>query len=121
MSSSSLFSSRSYGALTSRLVWPTATLLAVTLGFVFTTIVWTSDSANFTAENRQRMQLTGALEQRLEDLKARLVQFAAEPNLLGAGSRTAPADDEALAPAPPTPSTSPACSLRARARVRSPP
>ena len=55
MSSSSLFSSRSYGALTSRLVWPTATLLAVTLGFVFTTIVWTSDSANFTAGNRQRM------------------------------------------------------------------
>ncbi len=85
MSSSSLFSSRSYGALTSRLVWPTAILLAVTLGFVFTTIVWTSDSANFTAENRQRMQLTGALEQRLEDLKARLVQFAADPDLLGAG------------------------------------
>jgi len=103
MSSSSLFSSRSYGALTSRLVWPTATLLAVTLGFVFTTIVWTSDSANFTAGNRQRMQLTGALEQRLEDLKARLVQFAADPGLLGAGLRTAPADGEALAPAPPHP------------------
>jgi hypothetical protein len=120
MSSSSLFSSRSYGALTSRLVWPTATLLAVTLGFVFTTIVWTSDSANSTAENRQRMQLTGALEQ-LEDLKARLVQFAADPSLLSAGLRTAPADGEALAPAPPTPSTSPACLLLARARVRSPP
>jgi diguanylate cyclase len=103
MSSNSLFSSRSYGALTSRLVWPTATLLAVTLGFVFTTIVWTSDSANFTAGNRQRMQLTGALEQRLEDLKARLVQFAADPSLLGAGLRTAPADGEALAPAPPHP------------------
>ena len=98
-----MFSSRSYGALTSRLVWPTATLLAVTLGFVFTTIVWTSDSANFTAGNRQRMQLTGALEQRLEDLKARLVQFAADPSLLGAGLRTAPADGEALAPAPPHP------------------
>jgi diguanylate cyclase len=103
MSSTSLFSSRSYGALTSRLVWPTATLLAVTLGFVFTTIVWTSDSANFTAGNRQRMQLTGALEQRLEDLKARLVQFAADPGLLGAGLRTTPADGEALAPAPPHP------------------
>src|SRR4051794_25376198 len=103
MSSSSLFSSRSYGPLTSRLVWPPATLLAVTLGFVFTTIVWTSDSANSTTENRQRMQLTGALEQRLEDLKARLVQFAADPSLLGAGLRTAPADGEAAAPAPPHP------------------
>ena len=49
------------------------------------------------------MQLTGALEQRLEDLKARLVQFAADPGLLGAGLRTTPADGEALAPAPPHP------------------
>ena len=66
------------------------------------------------------MQLTGALEQRLEDLKARLVQFAAV-RACSAQVRTAPADGEALAPAPPTPSTSPAFSLRARARARSPP
>ncbi|HEX8166570.1 MAG TPA: EAL domain-containing protein [Beijerinckiaceae bacterium] len=101
MSNSSLFSGRSYGALMSRLVWPTATLLAVTLAFVFTTIHWTSDSANITAGHRQRMQLTGAVEQRLEDLKGRLVQFAANPGLLGAGLRTAPLDQgEPVAPPP---------------------
>ena len=103
MSSSSLFSGRSYGALMSRLVWPTAALLLVTLCFVFTTIHWTSDSANTTAGHRQRMQLTGAIEQKLGDLKARLSQFAAGPGLLGVGLRTAPLDGERVPPPPPQP------------------
>jgi diguanylate cyclase (GGDEF)-like protein len=103
MSSSSLFSGRSYGALMSRLVWPTAALLIVTLGVVFTTIHWTSDSANVTAGNRQRMQLTGAIEQKLGDLKGRLAQFAAGPTLLGAGLRTATLDGESISPPPPQP------------------
>jgi hypothetical protein len=60
MSTSSLFSRRSYGALMSRLVWPTATILLLTLGFVFTTVLWTSDSANVVAGKRQRMQLIPA-------------------------------------------------------------
>jgi diguanylate cyclase len=86
MSTSSLFSRRSYGALMSRLVWPTATLLLLTLGFVFTTVLWTSDSANVAAGKRQRMQLTGAIEQRLEELKGRLAQLAADPGFAAYGS-----------------------------------
>jgi hypothetical protein len=84
MSTSSLFSRRSYGALMSQLVWPTATLLLVTLAFVFTTVLWTSDSANVVAGKRQRMQLTGAIEQKLEELKGRLAQFAATPGFVEA-------------------------------------
>jgi diguanylate cyclase (GGDEF)-like protein len=103
MSHSSLFSGRAYGALMSRLVWPTAALLLVTLGVVFTTIHWTSDSANRTAGNRQRMQLTGAIEQKLQDAKGRLSQFASSPALLGTGLRTASPDGEPAALPPPQP------------------
>ncbi len=77
MSSITVFSSRSYGALMSRLVWPTATLLIFTLGCVFATVVWTGDNANLTAGKRQRMQLTAAIEQRLDELKSRVAQMAA--------------------------------------------
>jgi diguanylate cyclase (GGDEF)-like protein len=38
-----LFSRRSYGGLMSRLVWPTATLLVVTLSALAAMILWTSD------------------------------------------------------------------------------
>ncbi|HEX8663971.1 MAG TPA: EAL domain-containing protein [Beijerinckiaceae bacterium] len=100
MSNSSLFSGRAYGVLMSRLVWPTAALLLVTLAVVFTTIHWTSDSANVTAANRQRMQLTGAIEQKLQELKTRLSQFAAGPAVLGAGLRTAPPGEGESAPPP---------------------
>src|SRR3954470_452875 len=72
MSSTEFFSRRSYGALMSRLVWPTAALLVLTLAFVFTTILWTSESANSTAGKRQRVQLTGAFDQQLEELQTPL-------------------------------------------------
>jgi diguanylate cyclase (GGDEF)-like protein len=91
MSTSSLFSRRSYGALMSRLVWPTATILLLTLGFVFTTVLWTSDSANVVAGKRQRMQLTGAIEQKLEELKARLAQLATSPEFAGPAANDRPA------------------------------
>jgi diguanylate cyclase len=81
----------------SRLVWPTATLLLLTLGFVFTTVLWTSDSANVVAGKRQRMQLTGAIEQKLGELKGRLAQFAATPGM----AEPAPAGLAAAAPPPP--------------------
>jgi diguanylate cyclase len=87
MSSITSFSSRSYGVLMSRLVWPTATLLIVTLGFVFATVLWTSDNANLAAAKRQRMHLTAAIEQKLDDLKGRLAQLAAGPEFVEALQR----------------------------------
>jgi diguanylate cyclase (GGDEF)-like protein len=82
MSSTEFFSRRSYGALMSRLVWPTAALLILTLAFVFTTILWTSESANSTAGKRQRVQLTGAIDQQLEELKSRLADIVGGVALL---------------------------------------
>ncbi len=60
----------------SRLVWPTATLLILTLGIVFATVLWTSDTANENAGNRQRVQLMAALEQTLEDFEGRLAAIS---------------------------------------------
>src|SRR3954469_15713334 len=82
MSRTAFFSRRSYGALMSRLVWPTAALLILTLAFVFTTILWTSESANSTAGKRQRVQLTGAIDQQLEELKSRLADIVGGVALL---------------------------------------
>jgi diguanylate cyclase (GGDEF)-like protein len=79
MSSVSLFSSRSHGALLSRLVWPTTILFALTLCVVFTMILWTSDSANRGAADRQRVQLTAAMEQKLGDYRTQLSQLAESP------------------------------------------
>jgi diguanylate cyclase (GGDEF)-like protein len=87
MSSTEFFSRRSYGALMSRLVWPTAALLILTLAFVFTTILWTSESANSTAGKRQRVQLTGAIDQQLEELKSRLADIVGGVALLDAAEK----------------------------------
>jgi diguanylate cyclase (GGDEF)-like protein len=84
MSGLPLLSRRSYGALMSRLVWLTATLLIATLGFVITTVLWTSDSANENAGSRQRDQLIAAIEQKLDELKGRLADFAEGPGLVKA-------------------------------------
>jgi diguanylate cyclase len=66
MSSAALSSSRAYRVLLSRLVWPTALLFAGVLSAVFATIIWTSDSANQTAAERQKLQLTSAIDHELQ-------------------------------------------------------
>ncbi|HEY8567229.1 MAG TPA: EAL domain-containing protein [Beijerinckiaceae bacterium] len=81
MASGVVFSRRSHGVLLSRLVWPTTILFALTLCVVFAMILWTSDSANQVAAQRQRFQLQAAVEQKLEDLRDRLTQLAASPAL----------------------------------------
>jgi diguanylate cyclase len=67
------------GVLLSRLAWPTAILFAGILAALFATVLWTSDSANQTALNRQRLQMMAALEQKLDDLEDRLVQLTSNP------------------------------------------
>jgi len=74
MSSSAPGSRRSYSVLLARLFWPTAFLLAATIGFVFSTIIWSSRNANDEAAERQRAQIAAAIEQRLQDLQAQLSQ-----------------------------------------------
>ena len=67
------------GVLLSRLAWPTAILFAGILAALFATVLWTSDNANETAAERQRLQMTAALEQKLDDLGERLVQLTSNP------------------------------------------
>ena len=66
-----------YGVLLSRLAWPTAILFAGILTALIATVVWTSDSANETAAERQRLQMIAAVEQRLGDLRTRLQHLVA--------------------------------------------
>jgi diguanylate cyclase len=66
-----------YGVLLSRLAWPTAILFAGILTALIATVVWTSDSANDTAAERQRLQMIAAVEQRLGDLRTRLQHLVA--------------------------------------------
>ena len=75
MSATSVLSPRSHGVLLSRLVLPTTILFAVTLFVVFTMILWTGDSANRTAAERERVQLTAAIEQTLDGLRGSLAQL----------------------------------------------
>jgi diguanylate cyclase (GGDEF)-like protein len=56
---------RSHSVLLSRLLWPTGILFAATLGILFSTILWTSNGINEAAAERQRSQLTHALERQL--------------------------------------------------------
>src|SRR4051794_4386355 len=67
--------------LLSRLAWPTAILFAGILAALFATVIWTSDSANRTAVEHQKLQLTAALEQKLDDLEERLVQLTSNPSV----------------------------------------
>jgi diguanylate cyclase len=78
-----------YGMLLSRLAWPTAILCAGILAALFATLVWTSDSANHDALERQKLQMAAALEQKLDDLEERLFQLASNPaffNVLKSGA-----------------------------------
>ena len=68
----------------SRLAWPTAALLFLTLTFVYATLVWTSEGVSLTASKRQRMQLAGAIEQQLGDVRDRLVEVVRTPALFRA-------------------------------------
>jgi diguanylate cyclase len=90
MSNASLFTRRSYGALLSRLVWPTAALLVATLGIVFATVIWMSGSANEAAGERQRVQIAAAFEQRLEDMRIRLADASARSGALARPRRKPP-------------------------------
>jgi diguanylate cyclase (GGDEF)-like protein len=68
------------GVLLSRLAWPTAILFVGILAALVATVLWTSDNANETAAERQRLQMTAALEQKLDDLEERLVQLTSNPS-----------------------------------------
>jgi diguanylate cyclase (GGDEF)-like protein len=70
-----------YRVLLSRLAWPTAILFAGVLYAVFATVVWTSDSANEAAVERQKLLLRAAIEQELHDLQENLYQLAISRNL----------------------------------------
>jgi hypothetical protein len=72
--------------LLSRLVWPTTILFAVTLLVVFTMILWTGDSANRTAAERERVQLAAAIEQTLDGLRGSLAQLVSRLDREGLGS-----------------------------------
>ena len=67
---------RSHGVLLSRLVWPIGILFAATLTLVFSTILWTSDSVNEVASERQRTQMAAAIEQTIAATRNRLLDFA---------------------------------------------
>jgi diguanylate cyclase (GGDEF)-like protein len=73
-------SSHPVGVLLSRLAWPTAILFAAILAALFATVLWTSESADHGAMERQRLQMTAALGQKLEDLEERLVQLTSNPS-----------------------------------------
>jgi diguanylate cyclase len=75
----SAVSSRPVGVLLSRLAWPTAVLFGGILAALFATIVWTTESANQVATERQKLQMSAALEQKLDDLEERLVQLTSNP------------------------------------------
>jgi diguanylate cyclase len=85
-------SSHPIGVLLSRLAWPTAILFAGVLAALFATIVWTSESANQVAMERQKLQMTAALEQKLDDLEERLVQLTSNPGFFAVLKNGAPAE-----------------------------
>lgn len=68
MSRAALSPSHPYRVMLWRLAWPTAFLFAGVIYAVFATVIWTSDSANEAAAERQKLQLTAAIEQELQDL-----------------------------------------------------
>jgi diguanylate cyclase (GGDEF)-like protein len=83
MSSHVLIPGRSQGVLLSRLLWPTGILFAATLGILFSTILWTSDSINEVAAERQRVQLGNAIDGSLAGYGRALAELAAAENLFG--------------------------------------
>src|SRR5215212_294586 len=76
--------SHPFGVLLSRLAWPTAILFAMILAALFATVLWTSDSANNGVMERQKLEMTAALEQKLDDLEERLVQLTSNAGFFSA-------------------------------------
>ena len=97
MSSSGLAFGRSHGVLLSRLLWPTGILFAASLWIVFSTILWTSDSVNELAAERQRGQLSSAIDQQLASLRGSLADFAASQGPVRAGDDAAKASSPTFA------------------------
>ena len=85
-------SSHPVGVLLSRLTWPTAILFAGILAALIATVVWTSESANHAAAERQKLQMTAALEQKLDDLEDRLVQLTSNPGFFSVLKNGAPSE-----------------------------
>jgi diguanylate cyclase (GGDEF)-like protein len=90
MSSHVLISGRSQRVLLSRLLWPTGFLFAATLWILFSTILWTSDSINDVAAERERVQLGNAIDMQLAGYGQTLIDLAASENLFGMGPAPAP-------------------------------
>ncbi|GJD93624.1 putative bifunctional diguanylate cyclase/phosphodiesterase [Methylobacterium iners] len=63
---------KSFSQLLSRQVWPMAALCLLTFGWVGATLMWTSDSTNRTAAEREVEQLAAAMEQGLIGMRLRL-------------------------------------------------
>ena len=76
-----LTTGRPQGVLLSRLLWPTGILFAATLCILFSTILWTSDSINDAAAERERVQLGNAIEGHLAGYGRALIDVAAAENL----------------------------------------
>src|SRR4249919_165385 len=73
MSFVSSLASRTPSAVTSRLVWPMAAVLTLTLGLIITTVFWTSEGANELAADRQRSQFANSLT---DELNGKVRQLA---------------------------------------------
>jgi diguanylate cyclase (GGDEF)-like protein len=78
-----LTTGRPQGVLLSRLLWPTGILFAATLCILFSTILWTSNSINDAAAERERVQLGNAIEGHLAGYGRALTEIAASENLFG--------------------------------------
>ncbi len=93
MSSQSLSIGRQHGVRLSRLLWPMGLLFAATLWIVFSTILWTSDTVNEIAVDRERAQISAALDQHLGTLRSRILDFLLTPDLLRGMASAADSSD----------------------------
>lgn len=59
--------------IAARLIWPIAAIVAMALGLVVATVVWTSEGANSISIDQQRAQVAAAME---DVITARTTQFA---------------------------------------------
>jgi diguanylate cyclase len=92
MPSAALSPTHPYRLLLWRLVWPAALLFAGVLCALFATLIWTSDSANDTAAERQKLQVGAAIEQELEGLQGDLRHILEEGRLADLVATGASAD-----------------------------
>ncbi len=74
--------SLSTSAVTSRLVWPMAAVLTLTLGLIITTVFWTSEGANEIAADRQRGQIANALTDEMNGKVGQLASLASSAEIV---------------------------------------